>query len=335
MMIKAYAAFEANGELQSFEYEPGLLKEQEVEVEVLYTGICHSDISMIDNEWGMSTYPLVAGHEVVGRVASVGESVTRVKAGQIVGLGWHSSYCNDCLHCDNNDQNLCVSAQPTVIGHHGGFAEKVRADANSLVVIPEGVDLASAGPLFCAGITVFNPLVQFNIKPTDKVAVIGIGGLGHLALQFLNAWGCEVTAFTSSKSKQKEAVSLGAHHILDTKDQDALTASAGQFDLIISTVNVKLDWNLYIGTLAARGRLHYVGAVLEPLDIQVFGLLMGQRSISGSAVGSPSVMSEMLDFASRHDIKPVIETFAFEDINKAVERVRSGDAHYRVVLARS
>jgi len=334
-MIKAYAAFEPKGDLRSFEYDPGPLKGQEVEIDVLYTGICHSDISMIDNEWGMTQYPLVPGHEVVGRIANIADEVTRFKVGEVVGLGWHASYCNNCQHCDNNDQNLCASAQPTVVGHHGGFADKVRADANSLVLIPEGIDLASAGPLFCAGITVFNPLVQFDIKPTDKVAVIGIGGLGHLALQFLNAWGCEVTAFTSSESKQQEALSLGAHHILDTKDAAALAAAAGQFDLIISTVNVKLDWNLYVNTLAARGRLHFVGAVLEPLDIQVFGLLMGQRSISGSAVGSPSVMSEMLDFSARHAIKPVIETFAFDDVNAAIERVRSGQTHYRVVLARN
>ena len=164
--------------------------------------------------------------------------------------------------------------------------------------------------------------------------MIGIGGLGHLALQFLNAWGCEVTAFTSSESKAREAVSLGAHHTLNTRDQDDLACAAGHFDLIISTVNVKLDWNAYISTLAARGRLHFVGAVLEPLDIQVFGLLMGQRSVSGSTVGSPAVMSEMLGFASRHEINPVIETFAFEDVNAAIERVRSGQAHYRVVLTR-
>ncbi len=333
-MIKSYAAFEAGDELRPFEYDPGPLKGQEVEVDVLYTGICHSDINMIDNEWGMSQYPLVPGHEVVGRVAEVGEHVTALRVGQIVGLGWHAAYCNECNHCHNNDQNLCASAQGTLVGHHGGFAEKVRADSNSLVVIPEGINLASAGPLFCAGITVFNPLVQFDIKPTDKVAVIGIGGLGHLALQFLNAWGCEVTAFTSSESKAREAVSLGAHHTLNTRDQDDLACAAGHFDLIISTVNVKLDWNAYISTLAARGRLHFVGAVLEPLDIQVFGLLMGQRSVSGSTVGSPAVMSEMLGFASRHEINPLIETFAFEDVNAAIERVRSGQAHYRVVLTR-
>ncbi|MCL4149581.1 UNVERIFIED_CONTAM: hypothetical protein GTU68_038842 [Idotea baltica] len=289
---------------------------------------------MIDNAWGITQYPLVPGHEVVGCVKQVGEQVTAVKVGQKVGLGWHSGYCNNCQHCANNDHNLCAAAQPTVVGHHGGFADTVRADANSLVLIPDGIDLASAGPLFCAGITVFNPLVQFDIKPTDKVAVIGIGGLGHLAVQFLNAWGCDVTAFTSSENKQQEALDLGAHRTLNTKDESAVAASAGQFDLIISTVNVALDWNLYINTLAARGRLHFVGAVLEPLDIQVFALLMGQRSISGSPVGSPAVIAEMLDFALRHDIKPMIETFAFDDVNAAVERVRSGQAHYRVVLAK-
>ena len=210
----------------------------------------------------------------------------------------------------------------------------MRADENSVVAIPDGIDLASAGPLFCAGITVFNPLVQFDIKPTDKVAVIGIGGLGHLALQFLNAWGCEVTAFTSSELKQKEALQLGAHHTLNSRDEAAIASAAGQFDLIISTVEVKLDWNLYLSILSARGRLHFVGATLEPLDINVFGLLMGQRSISGSPVGSPSIIAEMLDFAKLHDIKPVIETFPFAEVNTAISRLRSGDAYYRVVLTR-
>lgn len=333
-MIKAYAAFEASGELKPFEYEPGQLKAQEVEIEVLYSGICHSDINMIDNTWGISQYPLVPGHEIVGTVVQVGENVSHLTVGQTVGLGWHSAFCNDCQHCNSNDHNLCASAQPTVVGRHGGFADKVRADENSVVAIPDGIDLASAGPLFCAGITVFNPLVQFDIKPTDKVAVIGIGGLGHLALQFLNAWGCEVTAFTSSELKQKEAIQLGAHHTLNSRDEAAIGTAAGQFDLIISTVEVKLDWNLYLSTLSARGRLHFVGATLEPLDINVFGLLMGQRSISGSPVGSPAIIAEMLGFAKLHDIKPVIETFPFDEVNTAISWLRSGDAHYRVVLTR-
>jgi len=332
-MIKAYAAFEPKGELKPFEYDPGQLQAQQVEIDVLYAGICHSDLSMIDNEWGMTQYPLVPGHEIVGKVLQVGQDVRHLAVGQTVGLGWHSSYCNDCQYCKCNDHNLCASAQPTIVGRHGGFADKVRADANSVVVIPDDIDLASAGPLFCAGITVFNPLVQFNIKPTDKVAVIGIGGLGHLALQFLNAWGCEVTAFTSSEQKQKEALQLGAHHTLNSRDEAEIAEAAGQFDLIISTVNVKLDWNLYLTTLSARGRLHFVGATLEPLDINVFTLLMGQRSVSGSPVGSPAVIAEMLNFVKLHDIKPTVEIFPFGDINAAISRLRSGDAHYRIVLA--
>jgi len=172
---------------------------------------------------------------------------------------------------------------------------------------PDGIDLESAGPLFCGGITVFNPLVQFGIKPTDKVAVIGIGGLGHMALKFLNAWGCEVTAFTSTASKKKEALSLGAHHTLNSRDENEIKGAAGRFDYILSTVNVKLDWNLYLGTLAPRGRLHFVGATLEPLDIGVFSLIGAQRSVSGSPVGSPATIAKMLDFANLHQIKPEIE----------------------------
>lgn len=333
-MIKAFAAFEPKGELKPFEYDPGELNAHEVEIDVHYSGICHSDLSVIDNEWGMTQYPIVPGHEVVGKIAKVGSHVKHLTVSQIVGLGWHAGYCNECALCHSGDNNLCATAQPTIIGHHGGFADKVRADANSVIPIPDGIELESAGPLFCAGITVFNPLIQFDIKPTDKVAVIGIGGLGHLALQFLNAWGCEVTAFTSSEEKKEETLSLGAHHTLNSRNQSEIEAAAGHFDLIISTVNVKLDWNLYLGTLKPRGRLHFVGATLDPLDINVFSLIMGQRSVSGSPVGSPSTITRMLKFASLHNIKPVIEKFCFDDINEAITRLRSGRTHYRIVLHR-
>ena len=333
-MIKAYAALEPGKELVPFEYDPGELRDHEVEIDVHYCGICHSDLSVIDNDWEMTQYPVVPGHEVVGTIARAGEHVKHLTVGQAVGLGWHSGYCNECAFCLSGDQNLCASSQATVIGHHGGFADTVRADANSVVPIPEGMDLESAGPLFCGGITVFNPLVQFDVKPTDKVAVIGIGGLGHLALQFLNAWGCDVTAFTSSEAKKKEALQLGAHHALNSRDNKEIEAAAGSFDLVISTVNVKLDWNLYLGTLKPRGRLHFVGATLDPLDINVFSLLLGQRSVSGSPVGSPATIASMLEFAKLHNIKPVIEKFSFDDVNEAVARLRSGKAHYRVVLCR-
>jgi len=331
-MIKAYAAFEPKGELKPFEYDPGQLASDEVEIDVSYCGICHSDVSVIDSEWGEMPYPVVAGHEVVGKIAEIGSSVSNLEVGQVVGLGWHAGYCGTCHPCQTGDNNLCGSATATIMGHHGGFAEQVRAKANSVVAIPDGIDLESAGPLFCGGVTVFNPLVQFGVKPTDRVAVIGIGGLGHMALQFLNAWGCEVTAFTSSEAKRDEGLSMGAHDTLNSRDADAIASAAGRFDFIISTVNVKLDWNLYLSTLQPKGRLHFVGATLEPLDIGVFGLIGGQRSISGSPVGSPSTILQMLEFAKLHNIKPVIEMYEFSDINQAIDRVRSGKAHYRVVL---
>ena len=331
-MIKAFAAFAPKGELKPFEYDPGLLGGQEVELDVLYSGICHSDLSMIDNEWGITQYPLVPGHEVIGRIVQVGAGVKHLKPGQIVGLGWHAGYCNQCSQCHTGDHNLCANTQPTIVGHHGGFADKVRAAANSVVVMPDGIDLTTAGPLMCGGITVFNPLVQFGVKPTDKVAVIGIGGLGHMAVQFLNAWGCEVTAFTSSDDKRVEALKLGAHHTLNSRDPSAIKAAANSFDLIIVTVNVKLDWNLYLSTLQPRGRMHFVGATLEPLDINVFALLGAQRSISGSPVGSPATIAKMLEFAKLHDIKPVVEQFSFAQINEAIDRLRQGHAHYRIVL---
>jgi uncharacterized zinc-type alcohol dehydrogenase-like protein len=331
-MIKAYAAHAPKGKLSVFEYEPGALKPDEVELEVLYCGICHSDLSVIDNEWGVTRYPVVGGHEVVGRIIQTGALVDKLNVDQIVGLGWHAGYCNRCSPCESGDHNLCSAAKPTIVGHHGGFADKVRAAANSVVVIPEGIDLESAGPLFCGGITVFNPLMEYNVKPTDKVAVIGIGGLGHMALKFLNAWGCYVTAFTSSESKRQEAIDMGAHHTLNSRDSDEITATAGQFDLIISTVNVKLDWNLFLGTLKPRGRLHFVGATTEPLDISVFALMGAQRQVSSSPVGSPATIRKMLAFAALHNIKPTIETYSFEQINEAIDRLRSGEAKYRIVL---
>ncbi|HQS02768.1 MAG: alcohol dehydrogenase [Halothiobacillus sp. 24-54-40] len=334
-MIKAYAVFEAGGELKPFEYDPGPLKAHEVEINVEHCGICHSDLSMMDNEWGISQYPLVPGHEVIGTIGAVGSEVTHLHLGQRVGLGWHSGYCMSCETCLSGDHNLCSTAESTIVGHHGGFADKVRAQAVSVIPLPAGVDAASAGPLFCGGITVFNPLVQFDISPTARVGVIGIGGLGHMALQFLNAWGCEVTAFTSSESKRAEAIELGAHHTLDSRDPAVLAAAANRFDLILSTVNVKLDWNGYLGTLKPKGRLHIVGATLEPLDIGAFSLIMAQRSVSGSPVGSPVTIANMLDFAERHQIAPITEQFAFTEINQAIAHLRSGKARYRIVLSHS
>jgi uncharacterized zinc-type alcohol dehydrogenase-like protein len=332
-MINAYAAFEPKGKLQPYQYDPGELAADEVEIEVKFCGICHSDVSMIDSEWSRTKYPIVAGHEVVGIVSQIGSNVKGFELGDNVGLGWHSAYCENCSYCDIGDHNLCSKSRPTIIGRHGGFADKVRASSTSVIKVPEGMDLASAGPLFCGGITVYNPLVQFDVKPTDRVAVIGIGGLGHMALQFLNAWGCEVTAFTSTEAKREEALEMGAHHTINSRDPEALKAATNSFDLIISTVNVTLDWAGYLGTLSPRGRLHFVGLTLEPLKVGVTSLMSKQLSISSSPIGSPSTIAQMLNFANLHKIKPVIQQFPFSQINQAMDHLRNGDARYRVVLA--
>jgi uncharacterized zinc-type alcohol dehydrogenase-like protein len=331
-MIHAYAASEAGGELTPFEYEPGPPGTTEVDIDVEYCGICHSDLSMLDNEWGLAEYPLVPGHEVVGTVSAVGQEVAQLQVGQKVGLGWHAGYCMTCPSCLAGDHNLCAQAEGTIVGRHGGFADKVRARAASVIALPETIDLPSAGPLFCGGITVFNPLVQFAVKPTDTVGVIGIGGLGHMALQFFNAWGCKVTAFTSSEAKKDEALRMGADRTINSRDPAAIESAAGQFDFILSTVNVKLDWNAYVAALRPRGRLHLVGVTTEPLDLGLFPLIVGQRSVSASPVGNPGVIARMLEFAVRHDVKPIIETFPLDQVNEAMERLRSGKAHYRIVL---
>ncbi|CAH0533596.1 Aldehyde reductase Ahr [Vibrio stylophorae] len=331
-MYQAFSAQECHQPLVCVEKTLPKLQDDEVVISVQYCGICHSDISMIDNEWGISNYPIVAGHEVVGSIEAVGAKVTHLQVGQTVGLGWHSHYCHLCSHCMSGDHNLCSDAHSTIIGRDGGFAEKVMAQASAVIPLPQGMDAQSAGPLFCGGITVFNPMVQFQIKPTDKVAVIGIGGLGHLAIQFLNAWGCEVTAFTSSADKEEEARNFGAQHTINSRDPAQIEQAANQFDYIISTVNVKLDWNLYMTTLKPKGRLHFVGATLEPLDLTVFPMIMGQKSVSASPVGSPANIRKMLEFAHQHQIQPLIEVFPFTEINTALDRVRSGKARYRVVL---
>ena len=333
-MIHAYAAMKPGAELEPFEYDPGELGVDEVEIAVEHCGICHSDLSMVDNEWGTSQFPLVPGHEVVGTIAAVGAAVTNLKEGDKAGLGWQSGYCLACDACRDGDHNLCMTAQGTIRGHHGGFADRVRAQSTSVVKLPAGIDAHSAGPLFCAGITVFNPLLEFDIKPTAKVAVIGIGGLGHLALQFLHAWGCKVTAFTSSESKKGEALELGADDVINSRDPEQIAQADSRFDLIISTVAVNLDWKMYTSTLRPKGRLHFVGMTTKPLGLSVFDLMARQRSISGSPVGSPAAIAKMLEFAVQHDIKPVIESYSFDQINEAIARVRSGEARYRVVLSR-
>lgn len=331
-MVNGYAATEPSGELKALEYELGPLGDHQVDIKVEYCGICHSDLSMLDNEWGMTQYPFVPGHEIVGLVDAVGANAKGVTVGQRVGLGWYAGSCMTCDWCMSGNHNLCPSAEATIIGRYGGFADKVRAEAAWVVPLPEQIEAEAAGPLFCGGITVFNPIVQFDIKPTDRVGVIGIGGLGHMALRFLDAWGCEVTAFSTSPEKETEAREFGADHFVNSRDPKALEETAGSFDLILSTVNASLDWNAYIAALRPKGRLHIVGAVPQPVSVEIFPMLVGQKSVSASPLGSPATTTKMLEFAVRHRIQPTIETFKFSQINDAMEKLRNGKPRYRLVL---
>jgi uncharacterized zinc-type alcohol dehydrogenase-like protein len=332
MKIRAFAATAAKGTLASFEFEAPAMKPDDVDIKVTSCGICHSDLSMLNNEWGMTAYPFVPGHEVVGRITAVGERVTHLKPGQMVGVGWHARSCLSCRTCMGGDHNLCPSAEGIIVGRHGGFADQVRVQAAWATPLPDGIDPIKAGPLFCGGITVFNPIVQLGIKPTDRVGVIGIGGLGHMAIGFLRAWGCDVTAFSSSPDKEAEARSMGAHKFVSSKDTAALGKLAGSLDLIMSTVNVSMDWSTYLNCLAPKGKFHTVGAVLEPMQIPAMTLIMGQKSVSGSPVGSPATVATMLDFCARHKIAPTVETFPMAKVNEAMDHLRSGKARYRIVL---
>jgi uncharacterized zinc-type alcohol dehydrogenase-like protein len=328
----AYAAKSANAPLEPFSFDPGELGPEEVEIKVTHCGLCHSDLSMLDNEWGMSNYPFVPGHEVVGTVSALGDEAKGLKIGQKVGLGWFSHSCLSCHECLSGDHHLCSTAQGTIVARHGGFADRVRAQWTWVRPLPEGLDMAKTGPLLCGGVTVFAPLLIYGVPATARVGVIGIGGLGHMALQFANKWGCEVHAFTTSDSKEEEARRLGAHFVHNTKKPDALKKLARSLDIIISTVNASLDISGLLDTLKPRGHLHNVGAVLKPLEVPAFSLILGQKTVGGSPTGSPVVIDEMLEFSARHSIAPITETFPMSKVNDAFERLRSGKARYRIVL---
>jgi uncharacterized zinc-type alcohol dehydrogenase-like protein len=327
--ITVWQARESGAPLERAErpmMEPAI---DELVLEVLHCGLCHSDLSMLDNHWGVSSFPLVPGHEVVGRVVQVGEGVDPGVIGQLRGLGWISGSCCHCGQCLGGTGNLCPSLEATIVGRQGGFASHVTAHQDWAIPLPEGMDPAVAGPLFCGGITVFAPLIDEAVSPTDHVAVIGIGGLGHMALQFARAWGCEVTALTTTLAKAEEAKRFGAHQV---EALDNLANLAGRFNLVINTVNHSLDWGAVMASLAPRGRLHQLGAVLEPIQVGAFDLIMARRSITGSPTSSPASLQKMVAFCVRHNIRPVVEHLPMDRVNEAIERLRLGDVRYRFVL---
>ena len=330
--INAYAANSEKDSLVPFEYSLSDLGSEQVEIKVNYCGVCHSDLSMLSNDWGITQYPFVPGHEVVGTVVAKGEHVKGLEIGDEVGLGWFSESCLHCYQCLSGQHNLCAQPEQTIVSRHGGFADYVRCHWVWASPIPKGLNTAKLGPMFCGGITVFNPIVQNNVLPTDRVAVIGVGGLGHLAIQFLNKWGCEVTAFTSSPDKADEAIKMGAHQVVNSRDESELEKVVGSFDFVINTTNVNLNWQGYINSLAPKGRLHTVGVVPDPIPAEAFPLILGQKSISGSPLGSPATVNQMLQFCQRHNILPVTEEFSMSNVNDAFEHLKAGKARYRIVL---
>ncbi|MCX7833354.1 MAG: NAD(P)-dependent alcohol dehydrogenase, partial [Ignavibacteria bacterium] len=299
MKISGFAAYEKKSELKPYQYEPNELGRKEVLIKITHCGICHSDIHLIDDDWRVSQYPFIPGHEIIGEIVGIGSEVERLKVGQRVGVGWQSGSCLECEWCASGFENLCSKQVATCVGRNGGFADYVVTDSRFAFPIPEKLTSENAAPLLCGGITVYSPLRRYNVKPKDRVGVIGIGGLGHLAIQFARAMGCEVTAFSTSPDKEKEAIELGAHKFIQSNDEKQMKKLESSLDFIISTVYTKLNWLSYINVLKPNGNLCFVGANFDNLDIPAGVLLLGQKQVSGSVIGGRAIISEMLEFSER------------------------------------
>ena len=331
--IQGLAAHAAGAELLSFKYDPGELGLYEVEIAITYCGICHSDLHLIANDWGISLYPFIPGHEVVGTVRAVGAEVLSLEVGQRVGLGWQSNSCGVCEWCSRGLENLCPASEGTCVHRNGGYADRVRANARFVIPIPEALESEQAAPLLCGGITVYNPLRTHGVNPSSRVGVVGIGGLGHLAIQFARAFGAEITAFSTSTEKEEEARALGAHNFVNSLESKAMKEMASSMDLILSTASADQEWGVYVQALRPTGTLCFVGVPPSPVSVHAFPLISGQRSISGSPIGSPYLLKEMLDVAARHNVKAMTESFPMAQANTAIEKVKKNKVRYRAVLA--
>jgi uncharacterized zinc-type alcohol dehydrogenase-like protein len=330
--IQGLAAHAAGAELLPFRYDPGELGLQQVEIAITHCAICHSDLHLISNDWGVSQYPFIPGHEIVGEVTATGTEVKSLKVGQRVGLGWQSNSCGECEWCTGGMENLCPGAENTCVHRHGGYAEKVRANARFVVPIPECIESEHAAPLLCAGITVYNPMRDHGVNPSSRVGIVGIGGLGHIAIQFARVFGAEVTAFSTSADKEAEARALGAHRFVNTRESKSMKEVAGTMDFVLSTINADQDWGVYIQALRPTGTLCFVGIPPSPVAVQAFSLVSGVRSITGSTIGTPHRIREMLDVAARHGVKAQTERFPMAKANAAIELVKKNKVRYRAVL---
>ncbi len=342
MNVVGYATQSATDDLNLFEFTRRQPRAHDVVIEILYCGVCHSDLHQARNDWGNSLYPMVPGHEIIGRVLSVGAQVSRFKPGDHVGVGCMVDSCQHCAPCQHGLEQYCE-------GHHtltyndvdrhdgmptfGGYSEKIVVSEKFVLKVPEGLDLAGAAPLLCAGITTWSPLRHWKVGKGSQVAIIGLGGLGHMGLKLARALGAEVTLFTQSPDKAQDARRLGAHHIVFSKDAEQMTAVKGKYDLIIDTVPYVHDLNPYLPTLSLNGTLVLVGYLggLEP-SLHTVPLILGRKSVAGSVIGGIAETQEMLDFCGEHGITSDIEVIKIQDINGAYQRMLKSDVKYRFVI---
>jgi len=336
----AYAAVSPTEPLRATTIERRELGPRDVLIDIKYAGICHSDIHTVRGEWGPQSYPLVPGHEIVGVVAEVGSEVTKHAVGDRAGVGCMVNSCRECEQCRKGNEQYCLNgmvgtyAATDVDGTitQGGYSTHVVVDEDFVLRVPEGVPFEAAAPLLCAGITVYSPLRHWNAGPGKKVAIVGLGGLGHMGVKLAHAMGAEVTVLSQSLKKREDGLRLGADHYYATGDAGTFEALAGTFDLIVNTVSAAVDINAYLGLLGIDGVLVNVGAPPEPLPVNVFGLLMARRTFTGSAIGGIKETQEMLDFCAEHGIASEVEVIGADRINEAYERVLASDVRYRFVI---
>ena len=341
MRTNAYAAQNATDTLAPFSFERRNLGDDDVQIEILYCGVCHSDLHTVRSEWSSTTYPCVPGHEIVGRVVKVGKDVNRFKEGDTVGVGCMVDSCLACANCKENLEQFCEKG--TIFTYnspdkhtggitYGGYSESIVVNKEFVLKIPKNLDLAATAPLLCAGITTYSPLRYHNVSKGQKVGVVGLGGLGHIGVKLAKALGAHVVVFTTSPSKVEDALRLGADEVVNSKNEDEMQKHLNSFHFILDTVSAKHDINAYLLLLRRDGNLTQVGVPPEPLLLSVGSLIFGRRSLSGSLIGGIKETQEMLDFCGKHNVTADIELIPIQNINEAYDRLVKSDVKYRFVI---
>jgi len=329
--ILGYAAKAVGQPLEPFAYEPPKLGEHDVRVSVTHCGVCHTDIHAIEDYYGITSYPFVPGHEIVGYVSEVGTSVSGLKEGDRVGIGWQGRSCGECDWCLKGETQLCMAIEDTtVMVPYGGFSSSVIADYRFAHPLPPAMPSEAAAVLMCAGVTVYSALQSHVTRPDLKVAILGVGGLGHLAIQFTHAFGCEVTAISSSPDKKEQALGFGADHFIDVNDKIGMREVNYSYDLILCTASAGVNWEAVLMALKKRGKLILLG--FPDLKMNSTYLVAHEVSITGSLIGNPPTMRAMLAFAQEHGIRPVVELMPMSQVNAALQKVKENKARYRIVL---